>query len=156
MIAHAWEWVLGHEHYNDSYDAKGNCKQLVANGKITSASSTPKLVSQPSRLEFYLSNELKEVVKGATEHAKGLCNDLQLVVDCYCTKNGGYGKGFIKVCASNALLVAVRCNYGASNVLLENVQCTSRGNFGPEPSVCLVSCRNKSFRQMLGSRCVFS
>jgi len=95
VIAHAWEWVLCHEHYGKGYDAKGNVKVPEAEA-LERQPSTPRQKPQPWRLEFDFSDDLKSGIRGAVEHAKGLCNDLHLIVDCYSTQKGGYGKGFIK------------------------------------------------------------
>ncbi len=46
VIAHAWEWVLGHEFYADVFDANGRCKASVGqvSGTTKKAQVLPSIV----------------------------------------------------------------------------------------------------------------
>ena len=43
----------------------------------------------PTRLEWVLDAKLRDLIEEAAIHAKSLCDDLDLVVDCFGTKTGG-------------------------------------------------------------------
>jgi hypothetical protein len=43
----------------------------------------------PTRLEWLLHAKAREAINEAVVHAKALCEDLDLVVDCFATKTGG-------------------------------------------------------------------
>jgi len=97
VIAYSWEWVLGHESINSVYDKAGNCIRPVASANPPAAkTSGQRSILGPIRLEWHLQAKAREAIIEAVVHAKALCEDLDLVVDCFATKNGGYGKGLIK------------------------------------------------------------
>mmetsp|Transcript_50100 Transcript_50100/g.120014 ORF Transcript_50100/g.120014 Transcript_50100/m.120014 type:complete len:828 (+) Transcript_50100:73-2556(+) len=114
VIAHAWEWVLASEHNSSSYNASGLCAVKDTHFPPPGSPSpgrgnkAKKKVAEPNlkravgegdevvRLEFHLSKEAKEAVLEARKFTQTLCDDLQLIVDCHCVREGGYGKGFIK------------------------------------------------------------
>lgn len=100
VIAHAWEWVLAGEFTADPYTASGRCKQIQAVapplGSPGRSTKTLTASAEPIRLEFELSKKAVEAVLEAKLHCETLCNDLHLIVDACDTKNGLYGKGFMK------------------------------------------------------------
>ena len=91
MIAYSWEWVLSHESINKVYDKAGNCLRPEASVDAAAlAAKTKKLaVRGPTRLEWLLHAQAREAIKEAVAHAQALCQDIDLVVDCFATKTGG-------------------------------------------------------------------
>lgn len=55
----------------------------------------------PTRLEWLLHAKAREAINEAVVHAKALCEDLDLVVDCFSTKTGGW-----VTCGSQSLLAS--------------------------------------------------
>mmetsp|Transcript_5605 Transcript_5605/g.10883 ORF Transcript_5605/g.10883 Transcript_5605/m.10883 type:complete len:824 (-) Transcript_5605:763-3234(-) len=109
VIAHAWEWVLASETNGNSY-TNGMCTVAAPKPPPGGTPRSPPRVSKAqkkaeeeagidegvSRLYFDLSAEAKKAVLDAKDFTKKLCEDLQLIVVCHRTSEGGYGKGFIK------------------------------------------------------------
>ena len=48
----------------------------------------------PTRVEGVLHAKAREAINEAVVHAKALCDDLDLVVDCFSTKTGGCGAAY--------------------------------------------------------------
>ena len=91
MIAYSWEWVLSHESISKVYDKAGNCLRPEASVDTAAlAAKTKKLALRgPTRLEWLLHAKAREAINDAVVHARALCEDLDLVVDCFATKTGG-------------------------------------------------------------------
>jgi hypothetical protein len=118
VIAYSWEWVLSHESITKVYDKAGNCvRPEAAVDTIALSAKNPQAkvsiaclpgtryrlagpliavvvckqlaLRGPTRLEWLLHAKAREAINEAVAHAKGLCEDLDLVVDCFATKTGG-------------------------------------------------------------------
>ena len=87
VIAYSWEWVLSHEIIHRGYDKAGNCVKPET-AIDTKALASPALRG-PTRLEWHLVAKAREAINEAVVHAKALCEDIDLVVDCFSTKTGG-------------------------------------------------------------------
>jgi hypothetical protein len=48
------------------------------------------VIRGPTRLEWLLHAKAREAINEAVVHAKALCEDLDLAVDCFSTKTGGW------------------------------------------------------------------
>ena len=103
VIAHAWEWVLANEFKAAPYTDSGRCKQKASQAPSPGSPkrgrtqlSAADRAREPMYLEFDLSKKACEAVLAAKAHCEGLCKDLDLIVDCCDTKQGLYGKGFMK------------------------------------------------------------
>ncbi len=91
VIAYSWEWVLSHESISKVYDKAGNCVRPEASVDTAALAAKTKKVALrgPTRLEWLLHAKAREAINEAVVHAKALCQDLDLVVDCFSTKTGG-------------------------------------------------------------------
>uniref|UniRef100_A0A6T8DEQ1 Choline/carnitine acyltransferase domain-containing protein n=2 Tax=Cryptomonas curvata TaxID=233186 RepID=A0A6T8DEQ1_9CRYP len=91
VIAYSWEWVLSHESISKVYDKAGNCLRPEASVDTAALAAKPKKLALrgPTRLEWLLHAKAREAIAEAVVHAKALCEDIDLVVDCFATKTGG-------------------------------------------------------------------
>jgi hypothetical protein len=116
VIAYSWEWVLSHESISKVYDKAGNCVRPEASvDTVALAAKTKKpALRGPTRLEWLLHAKAREAISEAVVHAKALCEDLDLVVDCFSTKTGGSAPPSVTLIDSMA---AVRVSWNAARHL---------------------------------------